>query len=412
METRNGTEKQTYPNWSKIIRKMKLNSIQFLRAVAALLVVYEHSMNVQVKYSVSQEQGLFHLNHFGCIGVDLFFVISGFIITYVANKYNGTSHGLYFLAKRFGRINPVYYIATLFYLAVYILRIAIYHESIEDSLKEIGLQVSDSLLIFPTTSIVDSFSPLLVVGWTLAFEWLFYILFFSLIAFNVKRKALFLGGIILCLVIIGRISHFNDLRMIFPTNPIMIEFLFGVIICYFYLNVKKISALVGAILLASGVLGYLLMVIYGFGHVWHYQLVLSGDESMNRVLNWGVPSSFIVAGAVILEKEGRLNSLWSNKVSILMGDASYSIYLVHLTVLNLLILLYLKTGFFMQADVMIWFQVIVAVAISIVFYKLVEKPLLGYINRNKIWGNLFVKKPKVDKATTQIDTGKASIVNY
>jgi exopolysaccharide production protein ExoZ len=382
---------------------MKLNSIQFLRGVAALLVVYEHSMTVQIKYSVSKEQNFFHLNHFGCIGVDLFFVISGFIITFVAHKYNGPSQGLHFIAKRFCRINPVYYIATLFSLVAYFLGLKITHKSVQPLLKDIGLHVSDSILIFPTSDIVESFSPLLVVGWTLAFEWLFYILFFSLIFFNVKRKALFFMNIVGCLAFIGSVSHFDDLRLIFLTNPIMLEFLLGVIICYSYLYIKRIPALIGSILLIMGIIGYLLLIVFGFGQIWHYQLVLSGDQSLNRFLYWGIPSSFIVAGSVILEKEGKLNSLWSNKASTLAGDASYSIYLIHLTVLNLLMLLYLKTGFLMQPDLMLWFQIIIVVAISIVYYKLIENPLLLYMNRSNIWNFLFGKKSKVSK------TSKASI---
>jgi len=375
--------------------KMKLNSIQFLRGVAALLVVYEHSMDVQEKFSISTQQKLFHLDNFGCIGVDLFFVISGFIITYIANKYNGPEQSLNFLAKRFYRINPIYYIATLFCLAICFLRLEMTHQSTQSSLKGVALQLSDSILILPTSDNVNSFLPLLTVGWTLAFEWLFYILFFFLILFNAKRKVLCLLSVIGCLVLIGRLTRFDDLRLIFLTNPIMLEFLLGLIICYFYLYAKRIPAFIGSILLISGLVAYISMIIFGFGYIWHYQLILSGDQSLHRFLYWGIPSSLIVAGSVILEKNGILTLLWSNKISILTGNASYSIYLVHYTVLDLFKLLYLKKGFLIQPDVMIWFQLIIAVAISIVFYKLVETPLLQYINRRSIWNTLFPEKIKV-----------------
>jgi len=339
-------------------------------------------------------------------------VISGFIITYVAEKYNGRYQGLYFLAKRFCRINPVYYIATLFYVFEYFLSQSIAHQSIQSSLKEIGPKASDSLLIFPTSDIVDSFSPLLVVGWTLAFEWLFYILFFSSIVCNVKRKGMFLLSIIGCLVLIGRVSHFDDLRMIFLTNPILLEFLLGVIICNCYLHMKRIPTLAGEILLTVGIIGYLLLIIFGFGYVWHYQLILSGEQSLNRFLYWGIPSSFIVAGSVILEKNGKLTTIWSNKISLLIGNASFSIYLIHTTVLYLLTLLYIKTGFFTHADVMIWFQIIVAVAISIAFYKLVENPLLLFMNRSNIWTNWFPPKVKVTKKSTELfEPVSASVIN-
>ena len=118
---------------------MKLNSIQFLRAVAALLVVYEHSMDVLVNYGVSWQQNFYHLNGFGCIGVDLFFVISGFIITYVASKYRGFDEGMQFLEKRFWRINPIYYIATIFCLIVALIPLALSNKSIS----------SDEVLLLP-----------------------------------------------------------------------------------------------------------------------------------------------------------------------------------------------------------------------------------------------------------------------
>lgn len=370
---------------------MKLNSIQFLRAVAALLVVYEHSLMVQKMFSISSEQNFFYLDHFGCIGVDLFFVISGFIIMYVANSYEGLSQGFYFLAKRFCRINPVYYIATLCLLAIIIFRLEV-DKSISASFEDIGKKLSDSILIFPTTDTVDSYSPLLIVGWTLAFEWLFYIIFFSLILLKIKRKTLFLAGIIGCLVILGRILHFNDLRLIFFTNPIIMEFLLGIVICYSYLNIKRIPAFVGSIFLSTGIVGYLLLIVFGFGDVWLFKLTLSGDQSFNRFLFWGIPSSFIVAGSVILEKAGKLNSLWSNKAWLLAGDASYSIYLIHLCVLNLCLLLFLKAGAFLSPDTMIWAQIAIAILISIIFYQLVEKPLLQYMYRSSIWNNYLLKR--------------------
>jgi len=202
---------------------MKLNSIQFLRGIAALLVVFEYSLMAQKMFSISFEQNFFHLDHFGCIGVDMFFVISGFIIMYVVKNYNGPSQAFYFLAKRFCRINPVYNIATLLLLATILFRIRV-DQSVSVSFEDIGQKLSYSMLIFPTTGTVDSFSPLLIVGRTLAFEWLFYILFFSLILFKIKRKVLFLVSVIGCLSILGKMLHFDDLRLFFLSTRLCWNF--------------------------------------------------------------------------------------------------------------------------------------------------------------------------------------------
>jgi len=392
---------------------MKLNSIQFLRGVAALLVVYAHSMSYQTQIAISAQQKFYHLDTFGCIGVDLFFVISGFIIMYVSSHATGFSQGISFLVKRFSRINPVYYIATILYIGVYFPWLQTQGKTIEESIKQIGLELSDSILIFPTSSTVDSFSPLLTVGWTLAFEWLFYGLFLFLILLNVKRKAFFLLIAIGCLVFIGRMFGFVDLRLIFLTNPIMLEFLLGVIICYSYLHIKQISVYIGWISLTVGIVAYASLILFGFGAVWHYQLTLSGEESFNRFLYWGLPSSFIIAGALILEKNGKLESIWSNRISLLIGDCSYSIYLIHYTVLGPMTILYIKTGFSTNPDIMIWLRLAVAVIVSIVFYKFVEKPLLKLIHRSGMWKNLVIKENKAEsKSVTMVEKEQLSTITY
>src|SRR4051812_12308594 len=96
---------------------MRLNSIQFLRALAVLLVVYVHAADKHLS-AASFQQNFYFLKNFGAIGVDIFFNISGFIISYVASKYMGLWEGLGFLKKRFFRINPVYYLASLALLAL------------------------------------------------------------------------------------------------------------------------------------------------------------------------------------------------------------------------------------------------------------------------------------------------------
>lgn len=352
-------------------------------------------MSIQKMYGTSMQQNFFHLDHFGCIGVDLFFVISGFVITLVANKYVGTQQGINFLVKRFYRINPAYYIATLFGLLVYLIRIKLNNQSLVASFKEIGLSLSDSLLILPTSGNMNSFKPLLLVGWTLSFEWLFYILFFFLIAIKLRSKAIMLSGLIGLLVIIGQLLPIHDFRFIFITNPIMLEFILGVLICYIYLHLRQIQTHVGTGLLALGITSYMLMVMFGFKSVSNYLDVLSGDVSVSRFVWWGLPSSFIVAGCIILEKNGLLSKIWGNKFALLCGDASYSIYLVHFSTFYLFKITFQNTGLFQSPDALIWLQIIVAVGLSLVFYKVVEKPLLHYMKDRSLFNIIINKKSEL-----------------
>jgi peptidoglycan/LPS O-acetylase OafA/YrhL len=377
------------------IHQMKLNSIQFLRAVAALLVVYQHSMDLQMSYAVSWQQNFYHLYNFGCIGVDLFFVISGFIITYVAYKYMGLSEGLLFIIKRFTRINLLYYIATLLFLGVYCLQLQANIIPIENAFNKTISSLIDALLIIPTSSDTKYFLPLLNIGWTLAFEWLFYIIFFSLVILKAKRKTLFLPGVILTLILLGQLINSSDLRMQFFTNPILLEFVLGMFICGIYLRIKNIPVWIGAICLTVGLITYMILIRFGFDKLWYYYGTITGELSINRLLLWGIPSSCIVAGCVFLERNNKIIRLFNNRLVELIGNASYSIYLIHYIIFGLFMLLYQKTGFFLPADALIWIQLLVAIVISIAFYKLLEKPLLQRIHHKHSRENfVFTKRPK------------------
>lgn len=355
---------------------MKLNSIQFLRAVAALLVVYVHSIDLQMGFGISKQQNFFHLQNFGAIGVDLFFVISGFIITYVANKYTGIEQGFLFLKKRFIRINPVYYIASILYFGITLLSIAIAGKSSAISAENVINSIIDTAFIVPTGGAISYYSPLLIIGWSLAFEWLFYILFFILITSKIKNKSRLFGIVIISLATMGYVFKTPDFRYIFLTNPIMLEFLLGVVICWLYLNVIKIPAWLSIACISIGIISFLLLIILGFGWLSELQAILTAQLSMKRFLLWGIPSAFFAFGCIFLEKNNKLNNIWNNKWMSLAGDASYSIYLVHLTVFTLFRILYKQWGFFMPSDLAIIVQVVIATIISIGFYKLIEKPLI------------------------------------
>lgn len=355
---------------------MKLNSIQFLRAIAALLVVYVHSIDLQMGFGVSKQQNFFYLQNFGAIGVDLFFVISGFIITYVANKYTGIEQGFQFLNKRFKRINPVYYIASLLFFAISILHLWVTKKAVLIYWDAKISSFFDTILIVPVSDSFLKFSPLLIIGWSLAFEWLFYIIFFLLIISKIRNKELFFGLFIGILVTMGYLLKIPDLRYIFVTNPIMLEFLIGIIICRLYLKFSQIPTWISVTTLTIGISSYILLIIFGFGSLSELMAVLSGQLSMKRFLLWGIPSAFIAFGCIFLEKNNRVTKVWNNKWILLAGDASYSIYLMHLTTFSLFTILYEKVGFFIPADLAVIVQVVVATIISIGFYKWVEKPLI------------------------------------
>lgn len=357
---------------------MKLYSIQFLRAIAALLVVYAHAIDVQMKYAFSHQQDYFYLQNFGAIGVDIFFCISGFIITYIGNQFLGTRQAGDFLLKRFLRINPIYYFASLLYLWLAIWFIWSHHLPYET-----GYFISsliDTILILPLTADARQYIPLLTVAWTLSFEWFFYLVFSLLILIKSTRKPALLVLIMGFLVVLGRILAPADYRLVFITNPLVLEFLLGVVICWIYLNFD-LPVAVAWILIIAGIAAYLYEIYNGFGDLSEVGNIITAKLSLERFIWWGLPSAMLVSGCIFLERNGVLNRLWGNSFSKLTGDASYSIYLTHLSVFFLFHSLYEQTGFFLNADLSVIVHLIVATGIGILFYSYIERPLLHYLQK-------------------------------
>lgn len=363
---------------------MKLNSIQFLRAVAAIMVAYAHSIDLTGTFAKSKQDTYQYWSKIGCAGVDLFFVISGFIITLIASRYTGAKQGIQFLKKRFFRINPLYYIASLLYLGVTVLRYwsagVTYAKTPEDWIDAI----IDTIFIIPLSGPGIDYKAFLMIGWTLAFEWLFYLLFFMVILSRAKKKIVLLSAIILALVALRYIFPLVDFRKTFITNPMMLEFLSGVLICRIYQICKTIPTIIPALLIFAGIGWFVCVIFFNYENIWEILPIFgNGILSLKRFFLWGIPSAFIMAGCLFFENNGKGNSLWGKKL-ILLGDASYAIYLMHMSIYGLLEVLYRKTGFWLNPDFSIIVQWVLAVYVGVLFYKWVEKPLLHHLQKPAI----------------------------
>jgi len=346
--------------------------------VAALLVVYAHGIDVQLKYAFSRQQDYFYLQNFGAIGVDIFFCISGFIITYIGDQFSGARQARDFLIKRFIRINPIYYFASLLYLWLIIWFIWTRHLPYET-----GYFIStliDTFFILPTASDATKYIPLLTVAWTLSFEWFFYLVFALLIIARSKVKPAMLVLLMVLLVLAGRLIRPEDYRLVFITNPLILEFLLGVVIYWVYMRIK-VPVAVAWLLTLMGIGAYVYEIYFGFGDISEVGNIITAKLSIERFIWWGIPSALLVSGCIFLEKNGVLLRLWSNRLSKLTGDASYSIYLTHLSVFFLFHTLYEKTGFFLDADLSVLFHLLVAAATGILFYYYIERPLLHFLQK-------------------------------
>jgi len=282
-----------------------LLSIQYLRGVAALMVVLFHATNRDWRV--------------GQAGVDIFFFISGFIMwtTTVAPRSITPQK---FLTRRLIRIVPLYWAITLFTAWIALtpkFRIAF------DFNPEWLLR---SLLFLPSAGVSDGHVhqpatfPVLPVGWTLNLEMFFYIIFTIALFLPEARRLLTIVILVSAPVVAGWV--FRDgisENAAFYGSPLMLEFAGGVVIGAMYSGARVSKGVLGA----AGVLGLILIAFLIAEHP---------PVGFSRIFRYGLPAAALIAGAVVIEPLLQKRPITLLKI---LGDASYSIYLAHIPAMAL-----------------------------------------------------------------------------
>ena len=274
-------------------------AIQYLRAVAAGLIAFQHAMGVPafVHYAA----------HFGTVGVDLFFVISGYIMwTTTERRDRGP---LAFWLARLVRIVPLYWIFTATYVAAALITPESFFV-----VKLDPVHIVKSFLFVPVEHPnLGLVAPVYTLGWTLNYEMFFYLLFgVCLFVPKPRLRFVLLAAIFLALVASGAIFQPRSPVLRTYVDPIMLEFLAGVVLAIVSPRLMRFGTLPGLALLAAAALW--VAVVYGYGLV------------LERIVSHGVPAIIAVAGALMIEPAARARP---NRFGLLLGDASYSIYLAH-----------------------------------------------------------------------------------
>lgn len=292
-------------------------NLQALRALAAYGVVVYH-----IGDSAPEELPWFsRVSHIGAAGVDIFFVLSGFIMVFTTSRASMT--GGEFLLRRIARIVPAYWLVTLFTFGL----LAFGFEPVGNHSVDIGYLLR-SLLFIPAERGASGVIPLLAVGWTLNFEMLFYLLFAAAIhTAGVVRRVQVVSVALLALVAIGGCIGPAGVVAGFVTSPLLLEFLFGIAIACLWDRILQVSATTlgwtGGVSLA---LGAAMLGLDGW-------LVPFRELTGSWRFFWfGVPAAAVVGGALMFEaaKLEVTNRPWLHQ-----GDASYALYLVHPLVLQL-----------------------------------------------------------------------------
>jgi exopolysaccharide production protein ExoZ len=276
----------------------RLGSIEACRGIAAATVVLYHAARHLNKiYGLPSLTAFFQFGH---AGVDLFFVISGFIILYVHyHDIDSPPRLRHYIGRRFTRVMPTYWVA----LALTIFIAAGGHTelpSVSDLFWSVSLAPSDHRL-------------LLGIAWTLRFELLFYAIFCILILHRITGlivMAVWLAAIIV--VATGHSVGPGPISLL--TGTFNLEFFFGMAAAYTLRN-RSIPA--PKMWLMTGILLFAAVAIS------EGAAILDGYANYAR-LAYGIPSALIVIGAAEAGRQGRLPVPPPLRI---LGTASYSIYL-------------------------------------------------------------------------------------
>jgi exopolysaccharide production protein ExoZ len=285
---------------------LKLESIQYLRAVAASAVVVSHAANSLLGHT----SHLINLDY-GAYGVDIFFVVSGFIMYYTTFELD-IRPGTFFL-KRLIRIFPLYFTLSTVMFAMVVLSPASFNKESPDVLAYF-----ESVFFVPHWNPrLHDLQPIIGQGWTLNYELFFYLLFAASLFVGNKLNAIAVVTVIGSLVIFGHLHPVEDPVFITYTSPLLFEFCLGIVVAASFVAPGKPNLRWPVALMV--LLGAVTAYVYTF-HADSYR------SQVTRPLFIGLPCALLVTALVAIERRGRLPN---SAFLALVGDASYSLYLVH-----------------------------------------------------------------------------------
>jgi len=358
-------------------RASMMPNLQILRFVAAALVLISHVQHEALKgkaLDISQYHPWDFIYFAG--GVDIFFVISGFIMYAIASgDFGRAGASPRFVLRRIVRIVPPYWLFTTAMVAAAV----IFSGHVTHSALDLK-HVLASYLFLPYENPYGRAYPVLMLGWTLNYEFYFYMVFGAALLLRKPLGLTLLFGVIGGSGLLGMAGLVDAMPLRYWSNPIVLEFLLGILLAMARERGVRLSAAGCWGLIALGAGGMLLMQQLGIAsHYWNF-----------RVLWMGLPALLICAG-VVLSRDNQQPVNRLRRQLVLLGDASYSIYLSHPFALNAVAVAWPATGI---TDP--WMYVAVATLASLLagvaVHLLIEKPLTAVLNR-RLNARLDAHKP-------------------
>ena len=343
----------------------ELLSLQYLRGPAAVLVVIHHALSQleTLPASAAFLQG----------GVDIFFVISGFVMWFTTWD-RPISAGL-FVRKRLARIVPLYWILTSFVVVVLLFA----HRLMQSTRFDLAHVIASYLFVaWPNPQPGIGLRPLMIPGWTLNYEMFFYGLFaLGLLAPARIRAGVILGGLVALTAIGALVPGLPDIAR-FYTSPLILEFVMGLIIAMTLPLWRPRSPILPAVLVLAA-------AVTLAGSHW------GGVDDGERLLLMGVPGAVLVLGAVLAEKARPFPYIgWAK----LIGDASYAIYLSHTLLLSALAQVWRRLPAAAQSPALFAAAAIPAsILVGIALHLWLERPVIAWVQRRLKTGRAPLAAP-------------------
>ena len=246
----------------------------------------------------------------GWAGVDVFFVISGFIMVHATGPdYDRPGGRRRFLAHRVARVVPLYWLMTLAFLGVAL--------AAPRALGDAGAAANPgylaaSFLFWPVARADGGLLPLYGLGWTLNYEMFFYAVFAAGLGAGRARTVAWAGSVFALLVAVGVLVRPLPAPLAFWSDPIVLEFLLGAALGLLHARGVRLG---GVPRLALALAAVAAGAVFAGG----------AGSGVGRLASAGLPAAMLVAAAAL----ARPGAVGAPRPLVVLGDASYALYLVH-----------------------------------------------------------------------------------
>ena len=357
----------------------KLDNLQILRALAATTVVALHAMHETESLGPTVGRPPVTLpNSHLAFGVDIFFALSGFIMMHTAGQeFARAGAPTRFFLRRCARVIPLYWLLTTVMLIGAAFAPSLLNTPIGDL-----LHVAASYLFIPDARGAGEVRPVVALGWTLNYEMMFYAMFAIALTTSRRFGLMWLSALMATLALAHNVVDPGHYRVAFWTDPVILEFLFGVWVAWALRSGARLYVAGAALAFAVGLMGF----------------AEAPFSEAPPFLREGVPAALIVAA-------GALGPTWPlgrlGAALVMLGDASYSLYLSHPFVLRPAHAIWAKTvGGHLPLAVFVILSTLVSALAAIGLYRGVEKPLTAFVQ-----SRFFAGRPL---ANARVEAGRTS----